>query len=139
MSKPQVLVFIDWYKPYYKAGGPVRSMVNLVEHLSDRIDFHIVTSDRDYMATSNEANVQVDSWVRGDAGERVRYCSPERHTRSAWKTILNERKYDVIYINGLYSRWSTIMPLWILRGSEQRRKRPTRKRYRISNDGSDLM
>jgi len=121
VSKPQVLVFIDWYKPYYKAGGPVRSMVNLVEHLSDRIDFHIVTSDRDYMATSNEANVQVDSWVRGDAGERVRYCSPERHTRSAWKTILNERKYDVIYINGLYSRWSTIMPLWILRGSEQRR------------------
>ena len=56
MGKPQVLVFIDWYKPYYKAGGPVRSMVNLVEHLSDRIDFHIVTSDRDYMATSNEAS-----------------------------------------------------------------------------------
>ena len=121
MSKPQVLVFIDWYKPYYKAGGPVRSMVNLVEHLSDRIDFHIVTSDRDYMATSNEANVQVDGWVRGDAGERVRYHSPAGHTRAAWKAILSERKYDVIYINGLYSRWSTIMPLWILRGSEQRR------------------
>ena len=121
MSKPQVLVFIDWYKPYYKAGGPVRSMVNLVEHLSDRIDFHIVTSDRDYMSTSNEANVQVDDWVRGDAGEQVRYTSPESHTLAAWKAILSERKYDVIYVNGLYSRWTTIIPLWILRGSGQRR------------------
>ncbi len=60
MSKPQVLVFIDWYKPYFKAGGPVRSMVNLVDHLADRIDFHIVTGDRDYMATTNEADVPVD-------------------------------------------------------------------------------
>jgi hypothetical protein len=48
MSKPQVLAFIDWYKPFYKAGGPVRSMVNLVDHLHDRVDFHIVTGDRDY-------------------------------------------------------------------------------------------
>jgi glycosyltransferase involved in cell wall biosynthesis len=26
-----------------------------------------------------------------------------------------------VYINGLYSRWSTIVPLWLLRGSKQRR------------------
>ena len=39
MAKPRVLVFIDWYAPGYKAGGPVRSLVNLVDHLRDRIDF----------------------------------------------------------------------------------------------------
>lgn len=96
-------------------------MVNLVDHLSDRIAFHIVTGDRDYMATSNEANIQADVWVRGDSGEQIRYSSPEGHSHAAWKVILTERKFDVVYINGLYSRWSTIMPLWILRGSKQRR------------------
>jgi len=121
MSKPRVLVFIDWYKPYYKAGGPVRSMVNLVDHLSDRVDFCIVTGDRDYMATKNEANVPVDQWVEGDSGEQVRYVSPSSRSFTKWRKLLNEARYDVVYINGLYSRWSSIVPLWLLRGSKQRR------------------
>ncbi len=121
MSKPQVLVFIDWYKPYFKAGGPVRSMVNLVDHLGDRLDFHIITSDRDYTATINEAGVPADHWVRSDAGEMVQYASPAAHTVANWRALLHARPWDVVYINGLFSRWSTIVPLWLLRGSEQRR------------------
>ncbi len=121
MSKPQVLVFIDWYKPYFKAGGPVRSMVNLVDHLADRIDFHIVTGDRDYMATTNEADVPVDQWVNGESGERVMYVPPSKRSTATWRQLLKEKKIDVVYINGLYSRWSTIVPLWLLRGSKQRR------------------
>lgn len=121
MSKPQVLVFIDWYKPYFKAGGPVRSMVNLVDRLADRIDFHIVTGDRDYMATTNEADVPVDQWVNGESGERVMYVPPSKRSTATWRQLLKEKKVDVVYINGLYSRWSTIVPLWLLRGSKQRR------------------
>lgn len=37
MSK--VLIFIDWFAPGYKAGGPITSNVNIVEHLSDKLDF----------------------------------------------------------------------------------------------------
>jgi hypothetical protein len=92
MSKPQVLVFIDWYKPYYKAGGPVRSMVNLVDHLADRIDFHIVTGDRDYMATTNEADVPVDQWVNGESGERVMYVPPSKRSTATWRQLLKEKK-----------------------------------------------
>jgi len=28
-DKKKILVFIDWYLPGYKAGGPVRSMANI--------------------------------------------------------------------------------------------------------------
>ncbi len=66
MSKPKVLAFIDWYKPYYKAGGPVRSMVNMVDHLGGRVQFNIVTGDRDYIAVNNEAGVLADQWTKGD-------------------------------------------------------------------------
>lgn len=121
MTKPQVLVFIDWYKPFYKAGGPVRSLVNLVDHLHDEVDFHIVTDDRDYTANSSPASLQRDQWTTQDKGERVWYASPQGRARSRWTALLAERKWDVVYINGMWSRWSTLLPLWLLRGSTQRR------------------
>ncbi len=121
MRKPQVLVFIDWYAPYFKAGGPVRSLVNLVEHLGAQVQFHVVTGDRDYMATTNEAGVPIDQWSTADAGEQVYYASPAGRSMAVWRRLINNGEWDVVYINGLYSFWSTIMPLWILRGSPVRR------------------
>jgi glycosyltransferase involved in cell wall biosynthesis len=121
MSKPQVLAFIDWYKPFFKAGGPVRSMVNLVDHLHERVDFHIVTGDRDYTANVAPEDLPKDQWVERDKGECVWYASPAQRTLKQWRALLKERTWDVVYINGLYSKWSTIAPLWLLRGSKQRR------------------
>lgn len=121
MSKPQVLAFIDWYKPFFKAGGPVRSMVNLVDHLHERVDFHIVTGDRDYTASSSPDDLLKDQWTASATGERVWYASPLKRTLKQWKQLLNEQPWNVVYINGLYSKWSTIAPLWVLRGSKQRR------------------
>ena len=121
MKKPQVLVLIDWYKPFFKAGGPVRSMVNMVEHLHDRIDFHIVTGDRDYMADHRSEEVRTDGWIAGENGERIWYASKEKRTLRNWFNLLASADHDVVYCNGLFSRWSTIIPLWILRGSQQRR------------------
>ena len=120
-KKPQVLAFIDWYKPFFKAGGPVRSMVNLVDHLHDRVDFHIVTGDRDYTARASPEDLPKDRWVEQDKGERVWYASPAQRTLKQWRALLKERVWDLVYINGLYSKWSTIAPLWLLRGSKQRR------------------
>lgn len=119
--KPQVLVLIDWYKPFFKAGGPVRSLVNLVDHLHTEVDFHIVTGDRDYTATSAPADLRTDQWTTQDRGERVWYASPTGRSVRQWKALLRERTWDVVYINGLWSRWSTLLPLWLLRGSGQRR------------------
>jgi glycosyltransferase involved in cell wall biosynthesis len=121
MRKPQVLVFIDWYAPYFKAGGPVRSLVNLVEHLGAQVQFHVVTGDRDYMATTNEAGVPIDRWTTAEAGERVYHASPAGRSWAVWRRLIESGEWDVVYINGLYSLWSTIVPLWLLRGSGVRR------------------
>ncbi len=121
MNRPQVLVFIDWYAPGFNAGGPVRSLVNLVDHLRDRIDFHIVTSDTDYMESSPYAGIRADQWTVLPGGERIWYASAAGIEKSTWRGLLAERKWDTVYINGIYSRWFSIMPLWLLRGSTQRR------------------
>jgi glycosyltransferase involved in cell wall biosynthesis len=121
MSRPQVLVFIDWYAPGFNAGGPVRSLVNLVDHLRDRVDLHIVTSDTDYMEHVPYRGIEADRWTQLPGGERVWYASAAGINAGTWRRLLEERKWDVVYINGIYSRWFSIMPLWLLRGSRQRR------------------
>lgn len=121
MAKPQVLVFIDWYLPGYKAGGPVRSMANLVEHLRDRVDFHIVTSDTEYTEHRPYADITPDQWSTLPGGERVWYASAKGTRMAVWKQLLGERDWTSVYVNGIYSRWYSILPLFLLRGTNVRR------------------
>ncbi len=121
MAKPRVLVFIDWYLPGYKAGGPVRSLANLVDHLRDRIDFHIVTRNTEYTETVPYPGIAPDCWTTLPGGEKVWYASEAGTTSKAWKQILNAEAWDAAYINGLYSWWYNILPLWLSRGMKLRR------------------
>lgn len=116
MLRPRVLVFIDWYLPGYKAGGPVRSLANLVDHLRDRVDFHIVTRHTDYTETVGYPGIQPDRWTALPGGERVWYASPDGTSRRAWKRLLREGRWDALYVNGLYSWWYNILPIWLSRG-----------------------
>lgn len=121
MNRPEVLVFIDWYKPYFKAGGPVRSLVNMVEQLGDRVNFNIVTADRDYTATTNEAGVATGQWITLGPGEVVHYGTAQQRSLGALQRIIRSKAWDVVYINGLYSLRSSVFPLLLLRGTSLRR------------------
>ncbi|HRW89125.1 MAG: glycosyltransferase [Flavobacteriales bacterium] len=115
MKRPQVLVFIDWYLPGFRAGGPVRSLANLVDHLRDRVDLHIVTTDTDYTQERPYPDVQPDQWTALPGGERVWYASRKGVNKEAWNRVLREREWDAVYINGIYSRWFSIEPLRLSR------------------------
>ncbi|NNE56159.1 MAG: hypothetical protein HKN32_09070, partial [Flavobacteriales bacterium] len=68
---PKVLVFTDWYLPGYKAGGPIRSLSNLVYRLD--LDWSVVTSNRDHAAVEPYPNIEPNVWIHGTKGERVIY------------------------------------------------------------------
>ena len=42
-----ILAFVDHFLPGFKAGGPVRTLANIVDRLGDEFEFKIVTRDRD--------------------------------------------------------------------------------------------
>ena len=46
--RPQILCFVDYYLPGYKAGGPLRTIINMVSQLGGEFEFLIVTRDRDF-------------------------------------------------------------------------------------------
>ncbi len=115
MDKPRVLVFIDWYLPGYMAGGPVRSLANVVERLQHELDFHIVTRNTDYTSDQPYAGIVPDQWTTLPGGAKVWYASAKGVDLRTWKKLLAQQPWDTVYINGLYSWWFNILPVWLTR------------------------
>lgn len=108
--KQKVLIFIDWFAPGYKAGGPITSNVNIVEHLGNEVEFYVITSSFDYHATEPYNGIEENKWV-DYKGAKVMYISPKNVGMGMLKKAAKEASCDVWYINGIYSRYYSIYPL----------------------------
>jgi glycosyltransferase involved in cell wall biosynthesis len=113
LIKKKVLVFIDWYLPGFKAGGPIQSCANIVDHLKDYFDFSIVTGDTDYTDIEPYPGIVPNSW-NSHNGTPVYYFSKASLTWKNILKILKKEKYDIIYFNSLFSFHYTIIPLILL-------------------------
>ena len=115
MSKKKVLIFIDWYLPGYKAGGPIQSVANLVEHLKDEYNFSIITRDTDYCETKSYPNVKSNEWNTLADGTKVYYFSQNALTRFNMNKLIRKTEFDIVYLNGVFSLYFTLIPLYLLR------------------------
>ncbi|RYE99486.1 MAG: hypothetical protein EOO77_35465, partial [Oxalobacteraceae bacterium] len=101
-NRPTVLTFVGHYLPGYKAGGPIRSIANMVERMGDEFEFRVVTADRDMGDAAPFPDVVVDAWNPcGKAS--VFYRSPGL---AGWRTLLTNLRtenYDLIYLNSMFS------------------------------------
>ena len=120
MHKKKVLVFIDWYLPGYRAGGPIRSCANLIAHLSNEFEFFLVTRDADYMDAVPYSSVNKNTWNKMPDGSSVFYISKDNLQLSVIKKIIKEVNADSIYLNSVYSFYFTIIPLWLINRRESK-------------------
>jgi glycosyltransferase involved in cell wall biosynthesis len=117
----RALLLGDWFTPAYKAGGPVRSLANLVATLGGEVDFSIAVSDRDAGDTVGFPGIEPGRWYQRDRC-RVQYLrrgAPA--TQRALYRLLTRGEFDVVHVNGLFSGQFSIYPLLVLRA---RRDRP---------------
>lgn len=113
-QRPIILTFLDHYLPGFRAGGPVRTVLHMVEQLSDEYEFRIVTADRDIGDTRPYQGVTVDAW-NPVGGAQVFYRSPGA---SGWRALLADpaiQDIDLIYASGVFSAASTLRPLLFAR------------------------
>lgn len=105
---------VDYYLPGYKAGGPIRTIANMVEWLGDEFEFHIVTSDRDLGEEHPYPGIAVGSWQQVGKAQ-VLYLPCSKMGFFPWHRILRDTQYDLMYLNSFFSRLSikTIMLRWI--------------------------
>lgn len=114
MKKKIIFCFVDYYLPGYRAGGPIRSISNLVEHLGNEFEFRIICNDRDVLDTKPYENVIIDNWnIVGKA--KVFYASKKTLTLRGIRKILNDTQYDLLYLNSFFSYKFTILPLFLIK------------------------
>jgi len=114
-SRPRVLLFIDWFYPGFKAGGPVTSNLNMVEALRSEIDFFVVTRHTDYGDTTPYAEVPPDRWVSLKEGLSVYYFSERKLSPAVLWHLSKRAQCTIWYINGIYSPLFSILPLLFAR------------------------
>lgn len=113
-EKNHVLVLADHYWPAYKAGGPVRSIQNLVEMLTDEFRFTVMTSDRDFgdnHSYTDRCLNQINHYEHTD----IIYLTPDKQTHSALADYINQLKPDVVYLNSVFSPRFSIKTLLLYR------------------------
>jgi glycosyltransferase involved in cell wall biosynthesis len=109
MSKCRVLVLVPHYLPGFESGGPIRSIVNLVDHLGGRMDIAIITSDRDAADNGPYEGIRAYQWMTvGNA--KVLYVPSSDMTIAKWARLIRETPHDVLYLNSFFHLVFSIRP-----------------------------
>src|SRR5688572_13835083 len=111
----KILVFIDWFEPGFKAGGPIRSCVNFALHMKSDYEVFVFTSDRDLGDETPYKSVKTDEWMMKEPNLHLFYASP---AFLSWKNILSlikEVNPDFIYLNSMFSKYFSVYPLLMKR------------------------
>ncbi|MFN0033308.1 MAG: glycosyltransferase family 4 protein [Flavobacteriales bacterium] len=112
-EQKRILVFSDWFLPGYRAGGPIRSLVNLVNALP--YQFLIVTSIKDHHHEVPYKNITPNEWTQYAAHVKVMYLSDDKINNTTFRDLMSASQYDKIYFNSLFSPRFTIAPLLVAR------------------------
>ena len=112
--KRKIVIFIDWFVPAYKAGGPIRSVLNITSTFGEEAEFYVITSNKDLGEASPLAGIEENKWLQlGFA--KVIYLDIMHQNAERYLQLLNEVKPDVVYLNSLFSKNFTLLPLSIVK------------------------
>lgn len=113
-EKKIVLVLVDWFKPGYKAGGPIRSCTNFAYALKNDFDIRVLTTDTDHGEQEPYKNILSNKWVTNlDPDIQVFYARKTTLSLSQLKREIIGANADYVYLNHLFSPKFVIYPLWL--------------------------
>lgn len=108
--RPTILIALGHYLPGYRMGGPLRSVLGLVEQLSDEFAFRVLTLDRDLGDTAPYPGIVRSAW-QPTGRTMVYYAPPEELRLAGLARIVSATPHDLLYLNSFFSARFSIMPL----------------------------
>lgn len=112
MSKKNIIFFADWFEPGYRAGGPIRSVTNMVSKLSKHHQIFVVTRITDFGSDKPYAGIEQGEWM-DFKGAKVVYYSESQFNKKLINKLFDEISPDFIHLNSFFSQLFTILPLKI--------------------------
>ncbi len=107
-----VLALVHYYLPGFKAGGPIRSISNLVERLGDEFDLRIIAADRDFREDTPYTDVVIEGWNQVGKAQ-VYYLSAGLGSLRSLLRLISDTPHDVLYLNSFFDPAFTQLPLWM--------------------------
>ncbi len=109
LKRPRILVFSEYYRPGYKSGGGMRTVANMVDRLSDRFDFRIITHDHDgNLDTAQYTTVAINEWIQ-DSETSVYYIARNNIRLPALRKLILSVAPDAIYTNSFFSPFTILL------------------------------
>lgn len=113
-KKKKLLILVDWFAPGYKAGGPIRSCVNLSLALKDDYEVFVLTTDKDHGEDISYQGITTNYWNHDFHPQVWTYYAKKNNlTLKQVKREILAVKADYIYLNHLFSPKFVIYPLWL--------------------------
>jgi glycosyltransferase involved in cell wall biosynthesis len=109
----KTLIFLDYFTPAFKAGGPIRIFEAVAKSASEQNPVFIATQNHDW-SDPNPLSVAPDQWCDFE-NARVLYTSRCARTTSKIKNLIQETKPTAIHLNSLFSRTWTLKVLFLKR------------------------
>jgi glycosyltransferase involved in cell wall biosynthesis len=112
--KKKIMILVDWFAPGYKAGGPIRSSLNVAFALKSNYDIRVLTTDTDHGETEPYKEISADTWDKNlDKDINVFYARKKTLSRKQLKNEITAAKADFIYLNHIWSPYFVLYPLWL--------------------------
>jgi glycosyltransferase involved in cell wall biosynthesis len=109
-AKKNILIYIDWFYPGFRSGGPARSVWNMVQKLKAEYNFYVFTRNIDYVEETAYLSIPANTWMDLEEGLKVWYQDHTKLSKAAVTKPMKSIAWDICYINGLYSYFFSILP-----------------------------
>lgn len=106
MAKKRILVFSDYFVPGFKAGGPIKSILNLSNAIEDAYEVLVVTRNKDFGAENVYSDVVINK-VTQLCGFKVIYI--DRINFKRIYSIINLFNPHVIHLNSYFSIFTSLV------------------------------
>ena len=116
MKLAKILICIDWFSPAFKAGGPIKSVVNLVDSLKSEFDISIATSNMDLNEELSLGSIQLNQWYQLNE-YRIIYLDKSHQSLRNYNELFLSESFDTVYLNSMFSINFTLLPLLLFRST----------------------
>lgn len=115
-SKPVLVIFYDHFYPAYKAGGPIQSLINLIQIMHVEYKIFVFTSAFDLNESTMLKGIQTDVWDKIklpliDEEISVWYAGKGKMLKTDVQKSIRMADPDFIYLNGMFSYRFVLIPL----------------------------
>jgi glycosyltransferase involved in cell wall biosynthesis len=113
-KRKKILLLVDWFKPGYKAGGPIQSSFNFAYAFKDIFDIFVLTTNTDHGETQPYAGIESNKWIDNKwEGIHIYYADKASLTTKQLYKVINSVDADYVYLNHMFSPRFVLYPLWL--------------------------